>query len=78
MTKFQDQLKLKMYKFLKLIYKVTKKFPKEELYGVTSQFRRVALSILLNYVEGYAHFKHGYKLQFYENLYGSLLIVKII
>jgi four helix bundle protein len=33
---------------------VTKSFPKEEIYGITSQLRRSALSVVLNYIEGYA------------------------
>ena len=36
------------------VYKATKNFPKEEIYGITSQNRRSALSIPTNLVEGYA------------------------
>ncbi len=41
------------------IYLETKKFPKEELYGVISQLRRSALSIPTNLVEGCG--RHGKK-----------------
>lgn len=61
-----------MHQYVKLVYHVTKEFPKDELYGVTSQLRRAALSVILNYIEGYARFKDGLKLQFYETSYGSL------
>ena len=34
------------------IYKVTTKFPKEEIYGITSQIRRSAISVPSNIAEG--------------------------
>ena len=72
MTEFQDKLKQKMHLYIKLVYKVTKLFPRDELYGVVSQLRRAALSVILNHIEGYARFKTGSKLQFYETSYASL------
>ena len=36
------------------VYKATQNFPKEEIYGITSQVRRAALSIPTNIVEGYS------------------------
>lgn len=38
--------------FTLVIYKVTSYFPKEELYGITSQIRRASLSIPTNISEG--------------------------
>ncbi|NBS69785.1 four helix bundle protein [bacterium] len=37
---------------IKKIYQTTKKYPRDESFGITSQMRRSALSILLNLVEG--------------------------
>ena len=52
--RFHDILKRKMDEYVHLVYKITRSFPREELYGSTSQLRRAALSVVLNYIEGYA------------------------
>jgi four helix bundle protein len=36
------------------VYQVTYKFPKEEIFGITSQLRRAVLSVVLNIVEGHS------------------------
>ena len=72
MDSFPDQLKANMDKYVHLVYKITKNFPKEELYGVTSQLRRATLSIILNYIEGFARMKKAVKQNFWEISYGSL------
>ena len=40
-------------KFTNKIYNLTNKFPKEELYGLTSQIRRATVSIMANIAEGF-------------------------
>ncbi len=72
MKTFQEELKTKMDEYAHLAYKITKNFPKEELYGISSQLRRSALSVILNYIEGFARCKKAIKQNFWEISYGSL------
>ncbi len=44
----------KAHRFVLDVYIFTKAFPREEIYGLTSQFRRAAVSIAANISEGYA------------------------
>jgi len=46
------------------IYKITKNFPKEEIYGLTGQLRRSAVSIPSNIAEGFARFSNKEYRQF--------------
>lgn len=71
-NKYRKKLKGKMDRLVKTVYRVTKNFPKNEMYGITSQLRRSALSVILNYIEGYARRKPAVQLNFFEMSYGSL------
>jgi four helix bundle protein len=53
------------------IYRVTKNFPKEEVFGLTSQMRRCAVSITSNLAEGFSRRTIKEKQQFYSTSLGS-------
>jgi len=78
MEKFHDKLKIKIDEFVHLVYGASKGFPKEETYGVTSQMRRASLSVMLNYVEGFARIKPRVNINFLETSYGSLKETKYL
>jgi four helix bundle protein len=54
------------------VYKHTKLFPKEEIYGLTSQIRRAAVSIPCNIAEGQGRLTRGEFKQFLGHARGSL------
>ena len=56
-----------------MVYQETRLFPKEEVFGITSQIRRSVSSISANIAEGFGRKSSKDKLHFYVIAYGSLL-----
>ena len=67
-----------MDKFVHSIYDSTGTFPKDEQFGAISQLRRAALSVVLNYIEGYARQRKAVFKNFIEISYGSLKETKYL
>lgn len=62
----------KAHDFVLTVYKHTATFPKEEAYGLTSQFRRAAISCPANISEGFPKKGKADKLRFFNISQGSL------
>ncbi|MCC6323376.1 four helix bundle protein [Candidatus Nomurabacteria bacterium] len=54
------------------IYKITKKFPQDEKFGLTDQIRRASVSITSNIAEGFGRKSAKDKSHFYSMAKGSL------
>lgn len=75
MEKIRNFKELKIWQkgieIVKEIYSITKEFPKEEIYGLTSQMRRAAVSIPCNVAEGFKRFHSKEFRQFLHIVLGS-------
>ena len=55
------------------VYAISDEFPKQEIYGMTSQVRRAAVSVASNIAEGQGRLTRGEFIQFLGHARGSLL-----
>ncbi len=60
------------HRLVLLVYKVTKQFPPDELFGLVSQMRRCVVSITSNIAEGFSRQSYKEKIQFYSIALGSV------
>jgi len=71
--KFEDLVVWqKAHQLVLAIYKITRNFPKEEIFGLTSQFRRAAISVPANIAEGFKRATIPDKLRLLNIAQGSL------
>ena len=62
----------KAHAFVLYVYKITRRFPNAERFGLCSQFQRAAVSIPANIAEGYKRLSSAEKLRFMNIAQGSL------
>ena len=60
------------HSFVLGVYEITKRFPRDETYGLSSQFRRASVSIAANIAEGFKKKGRQDKLRFLNIAHGSL------
>jgi four helix bundle protein len=60
------------HRFVLDVYEMTKEFPREELFGLTAQLRRAAVSIPANFAEGFKKTGSMDKARYYNIAQGSL------
>ena len=66
----------KAMQLVRQIYEVTRAFPKEELYGLTNQLRRAAVSVPSNIAEGQARYSPREFRHFLSHARGSLVEIE--
>ncbi len=66
----------KAHTLVLVIYQFTKQFPSEEIFGLTNQLRRAAVSITSNIAEGFSRASHKDKIRFYRMALSSLTEVQ--
>jgi four helix bundle protein len=62
----------KAHQFVLAVYGLSQKFPKSEIYGLSSQLRRAAVSIAANIAEGFKKRGKADKVRFYNIAQGSI------
>ncbi|MDO8626173.1 MAG: four helix bundle protein [Candidatus Magasanikbacteria bacterium] len=78
MNEKQNPLFVKADLLAKEAYQIAQKFPKHEMYGLTSQLRRAGLSVILNIVEGFARQSKAEFRRFLIISFGSLKETKYL
>jgi len=72
-TTFEDLLVWqKAHEFVLAVYRLSQAFPKSEVYGLASQFRRAAVSIAANIAEGFRKRGRADKVRFFNMAQGSI------
>jgi len=71
--RFQDvKVWKKSHELALEVYRITRTFPKEEIFALTSQMRRASVSVPANIAEGFKKKSAKDKLNFYNTSQGSL------
>ncbi len=66
----------KAHELVIAIYKLTGSFPQNEIFGLTNQMRRAAVSITSNIAEGFGRYSFKEKIRFYYISKGSIAEIK--